>query len=322
MPARPLMVLVVLLLAGCADGESSRSQDGAAAPDAELIPYVEVERGPIGVTATDDGDVWVVSAYGDALSRIPSGADEPDLVAEVAGTPLRATAAFGRLWVTSFERNRLLRLDLETGEVTGTLKTGAGPEGVTAGFGSIWVVVQDAGELLRVDPATLEVQDRISIGAGARLVATGPDAVYVSHYADGAVLRLDPTTAKITAARPACEGPQGMAVLGDRIWVVCTLADEVVSLDARTLAIDDIVAVKGSPDSIQPTPDGRLAVVAEDGPTLVMVDVARAQVSSRTTLGDERPLDDRANLDLVIVAGEAWVSSYNADRVYHVPLPD
>jgi hypothetical protein len=62
-------------------------------------------------------------------------------------------------------------------------------------------------------------------------------------------------------------------------------------------------------------------VVAEQGPTLVMVDPGSATVTGRTPLGAERALGDRANLDLALAGGEAWVSSFNADRVYHVPLP-
>ena len=38
-------------------------------------------------------------------------------------------------------------------------------------------------------------------------------------------------------------------------------------------------------------------------------------------LGEEDALNDRANLDLALVGDEAWVSSFNADRVYHLPLP-
>jgi hypothetical protein len=52
-----------------------------------------------------------------------------------------------------------------------------------------------------------------------------------------------------------------------------------------------------------------------------MVDPATATVTSSTLLGDEDALNDRANLDLALVGGEAWVSSFNADRVYHVPVP-
>ena len=81
------------------------------------------------------------------------------------------------------------------------------------------------------------------------------------------------------------------------------------------------MAVEGSPDSVAATPDGRLVVVAEEGPRLVVVDPATAQVVAEQVLGEEPALNDRANLDLALAGGEAWVSSFNADRVYHVPLP-
>jgi YVTN family beta-propeller protein len=112
-----------------------------------------------------------------------------------------------------------------------------------------------------------------------------------------------------------------MAVLEGKVWVTCTLSDQLVALDATTLQQVAQVAVEGSPDSVSATPDGRLAVVAEQGPTLVMVDPGSASVTGQTLLGAERALGDRANLDLALSAGEAWVSSFNADRVYHVPLP-
>ena len=113
-----------------------------------------------------------------------------------------------------------------------------------------------------------------------------------------------------------------MAVLDGKVWVTCTLSDELVALDATTLAAASTsVPVEGSPDSVAATADGRLVVVAEEGPTLVMVDPATATVTSETVLGEEQALDDRANLDLALVGDEAWVSSFNADRVYHLPLP-
>ena len=79
--------------------------------------------------------------------------------------------------------------------------------------------------------------------------------------------------------------------------------------------------VEGSPDSVAATADGRLVVVAEEGPRLVVVDPATAAVVAEQVLGEESALNDRANLDLVLVGDEAWVSSFNADRVYHLPLP-
>jgi DNA-binding beta-propeller fold protein YncE len=129
----------------------------------------------------------------------------------------------------------------------------------------------------------------------------------------------------MTTSETVCEGPQAMAVLDGKVWVTCTLSQELVALDATTLEKTGSVPVDGSPDSVAATADGRLVVVAEEGPTLVVVDPATATIASSTVLGIEHELGDRANLDLALVGGEsgqeAWVSSFNADRVYHVPVP-
>ena len=286
-----------------------------------MAPYVEAHTGPVGLTATDDGAVWVVGAQSETVLRIPNGATEPDLTIDAPGVPLRTTAAYGSVWVTSFHGKKVLRLDPATGELVASIKTGAGPEGVTAGFDSIWVVAQDAGKLLRIDPATNAVTAEIKLEIGARLVETGPDAMYVAHYADDMVLRVDPGTNDVISSEAVCDGPQGMAVLDVKVWVTCTLSHELVALDATTLQKLASVPVEGSPDSVAATADGRLGVVAEEGPTLVLVDPATAKVTSETVLGAEQALGDRANLDLVLVGDEAWISSFNADRVYHLPLP-
>ena len=62
--------------------------------------------------------------------------------------------------------------------------------------------------------------------------------------------------------------------------------------------------------------------MTSDGPTLTRVDPAEAAVVGTLALSDELPLYDEANLDLALADGEAWVSSYVADLVHHVPLTD
>ncbi len=328
-------LMALLVITGCS-GSDPGSDSGAADPSAtdspatepsatepavEVAPYVETPTGPVGLTTTEDGAVWVVGAQSETVLRIPAGATEADLTVDAPGVPLRTTAAFGSVWVTAFDGKELLRLDPATGDVVARIRTGEGPEGVSSGFGSVWVVAQDAGKLLRIDPATNEVSAEIPLDVGARLVAPGRDAMYVAHYAANAVLRVDPRTNELTSSGEVCEGPQAMAVLGTKVWVTCTLSGQLVSLDATTLAPVDRVAIEGSPDSVKVTGDGRLVVVAEQGPTLVLVDPATATVTGSTVLGVEDALNDRANLDLALVGGQAWVSSFRADRVYHVPLP-
>ena len=313
-------MLALLLAATACDGSGKPSSPATSAAD-DPAPYVQVPAGPVGLTSTEDGSVWAVGARSDTVSRIPGGAAAPDLTVDVPGVPLRATAAYGAVWVTSFEKKLLLRLDPATGEIVAKVRTGAGPEGLAGRFGSLWVVAQDAGRLLRINPEDDTVSQEIPVGVGARLVAPGPDAMYVAHYSRDTILRVDPVTNTFTTSAAVCDGPQAMTVLDGSVWVTCTLSQELVALDASTLERVASVPIDGSPDSVAATPDGRLAVVAEEGPALVMVDPATGTVLSRTVLGTERALDDRANLDLALVGGEAWVSSFNADRVYHLPLP-
>ncbi len=241
-----IALMALLAITACSDSEpdpqaaepSATEPSEASVTEApvEVAPYVETPTGPVGLTTTEDGAVWVVGAQSETVLRIPAGATEPDLTVDVPGVPLRTTAAYGSVWVTSFDGKELLRLDPATGEVVATIRTGAGPEGVAAGFDSIWVVAQDAGKLLRIDPGTNAVSDEIKLEVGARLVEAGPDAMYVAHYADDMILRVDPKTNAVTTSEAVCDGPQAMAVLDGKVWVTCTLSEELVALDATTLA--------------------------------------------------------------------------------------
>ena len=82
------------------------------------------------------------------------------------------------------------------------------------------------------------------------------------------------------------------------------------------------VEVAGQRDSVAVDDDGSLLVVTSDGPTLTRIDPDEAAVVGTLALSDELPLDDEANLDVALADGEAWVSSYVADLVHHVPLTD
>lgn len=93
-----------------------------------------------------------------------------------------------------------------------------------------------------------------------------------------------------------------------------------VAVDPVTLKRTAVVPVEGLPDSIV-AHEGRLLVVAEEGPRLVVVDPATTAVADEVVLGEETALYDAANLDLAVVGDEAWVTSFKADRVYRLPVP-
>ncbi len=332
----PRAVGVIVLTAfavgvsGCgqliAPASSTASSPGASTPSAapstsppKGTRTVAVADGPIGV-ASDGTAVWVVSGDANTVSRIdPTNVDITETVSAGA-TPLRVAVGLGAGWVTSFREGALLRIDPTTAKVTGSVAIGKGAEGVTTGFGSVWVIAQDAGELVRVDPRTLQVIARFDVGAGARLALAGPDRIYVSHYARNELLAIDPKTKVTQRADLPCSGPQGMALSEGAVWVACTLDSVVLAVDAATLTVRHTVPVEGSPDTVV-VAQGRPVVIAEDGPTVVILDPTTGAVGKRLPLSDAAPLGDRANLDAVVVGDTVWVSSYREGMVYAVPLP-
>ncbi len=78
------LLLSVLVLAACSGSDAgSGSSAGPSAPTSsssaptDLAPYVEVGAGPVGLTTTDDGSVWVVASQDETVARIAPGATAP-----------------------------------------------------------------------------------------------------------------------------------------------------------------------------------------------------------------------------------------------------
>ena len=186
------------------------------------------------------------------------------------------------------------------------------------GLGSVWVVAQDAGKLVRVDPATSAVAGTADIGVGARLVTTGGGAVWVSHYANGTVLRVDPATLAVTTSPRICGGPQGIVATAEAVWVACTTDNVVVRLDPTSWAVTARVTTPTAPDGLVAGPDGRLRLVAQQGPTLVVIDPTTNAVVSQQVLGTVPQLYDQANLAVAVTADATWVSSFSADAVHRL----
>jgi DNA-binding beta-propeller fold protein YncE len=143
----------------------------------------------------------------------------------------------------------------------------------------------------------------------------------VGHFADDKVLRVDPASGAVTASRKVCSGPQDTVALEDVVWVACTFSDEVVGLDPKTLKVTTRVEVTGAPDPIVGTDDGRVFVVAEEGPTVHELDPVTGEILWSETLSDAVALFDNANVDAAVAGGEIWVSSVSHEGVFHIPLP-
>jgi hypothetical protein len=99
---RGAVALLAVLLVACTSTDEPEpaapsSTRGTSGTEAETEPFVTVGAGPVGLAAEGDA-VWVVLSADDAVARIPAGADAPDLVVPVPGTPCarsRETAPSG-----------------------------------------------------------------------------------------------------------------------------------------------------------------------------------------------------------------------------------
>jgi hypothetical protein len=116
-----------------------------------------------------------------------------------------------------------------------------------------------------------------------------------------------------------CDGPEDLVAAGPTIWVTCSVTEELVALSAEDLSVAQRIPLDGTPDAITAAPDGSLLVVLQDGPTLVRLDGSTGQETSRTRLGKQKQLFDRANLDLVVTDDDAWITSFADGRVLRTP---
>ena len=317
-----MAVLVCVGCAGCGGSGNAGAPPASAETSSTTIAAVDpgtvvaVGKGPVGLAVDSTGAVWVAQAGDTKVSRIRDG--KVDLDVSGVDVPLRVAAADGAVWATAFASGEVVRIDPATGKVAGRVAVGKGAEGVAIGLGSVWVVAQDAGRLVRVDPAGTTVTGGADIGLGARLVTTGAGAVWVSHYRDGTVLKVDPASVATTASPKACNGPQGIVATDTAVWVACTLDNTVVRLDPTSLAVTARAPVTGAPDGLALAPDGRVVVVAQEGPALATVDPATAAVATRRLLGQLPQLFDAANLAVAATTDAVWVSSFSDNTVHRL----
>jgi len=304
---------VLLAVAACgSSGSPARTSPArtSAAPARVLV------AGPVGLLAVGN-TVWVASSGAGTVVAFDARSGRRGARVAVGATPLRL-AWDGRLvWATVFGAGRVVAIDPGRARVVRRVAVSGQPEGIVAAFGAIWVVRQQARALSRI-ASDGRITSTYRVGQEPRLVAAGANALFVSDYRAGTVTRVDPRTGTTRTSARLCPGAQDMAVSGTTLLVSCTAGDEVLAVDPDSLRVTGRVAVSGEPDGLDVSGD-RLTVVATKGPTVYEIDPKRRAITRRTELGHQLPLGDRANDDVVVSGGTAWVSSFADGTV--VPGP-
>ena len=321
-----LVLLVSMAAAGCSASSPPRTTQSAS-PTASASaprPHVDVVLGqPIGMARAGDS-IWATATAADEVVRVDPVSGEVTARVAVGDTPLRLAFDGKLVWVSVFTAGKVVAIDPASAAAVHSVDLPGQPEGVAAGFGSIWVVRQEARLLTRLDPTGRLVRS-YPLGNEPRLAAVGERYVYASNFADGTVTRLDPATGALTTSGRLCDGAQGMATGGPHVlWVTCTKAGKVVTVDETTLKVIGSIDLPAEPDAVKVI-GGAVWVVRADGPTVVQLssDPAHPKVIREYRAADNLGLYDRANVDFAVVGDRFWVSAPQAGGLYlvRVQLP-
>ncbi|MBZ5736843.1 Vgb family protein [Nocardioides mangrovi] len=305
MRLRLLACLAPLLLAGCTGSEEP---DG---PDTPAVEVTEVDGGPVGVTAVEGDRAWTALAEQGAV-RTDDGTTIP-----VGEAPLRLVSTPSGVWVSVIGDGTIVRIDPATGEVDRTVKirpAGSEPEGIAWDGKRLWVVDQAHGRVLALDDDG-GVQATYRTDDGPRLVAVGDSGVWVTNYGGSSLTRVADDHAR-TVWLKGCTGPQGVAEIGGRVWVACTLSGKVVAFDAATLEPAGEVTDLPDADAVVAR-DHTVYVVGQSGPTVYEIDATTGELTDTVPLDTARATTE--NVDAALVGPDLVVTHPDTQRIYRAP---
>jgi YVTN family beta-propeller protein len=217
------------------------------------------------------------------------------VIIQVGGNPSAVASAFGAVWVLN--GSEIVRVDARTKRVVARISVGQRvggeqPCGLAIGDKWIWLLTS-RGDLVRLDPTTNSTAATGLRVSGAACVAATATAVWISVPYQRAVIRFDPVRKVVIARVPAGLFPEGMAIVGQSIWVSsgqrpcdgkkrpCNARHsdrgEVVRIDSRTNRPVARAIVEHSPNQIAASGD-QIWVTSNTG-TVARVTATRGQLS-------------------------------------------
>jgi YVTN family beta-propeller protein len=271
---------------------------------------------PIGLVNVD-GQAWVVDAGAGTVGPVDTLGSA---AVKVGGTPLRAAYDGKLVWVTLFGAGQVVAIDPTSRQVVRRVHLGGQPEGIAAAYGHIWVVRQQAKLLTELTSAGHVVRS-VPVGTEPRLVIAADKRLFVSDYAGGRVYKIKPSSDTVASSVRLCKGAQDMAAVGYYIWASCTSGNAIAEFNPGSMRRTTVTSPVPQPDAIASV--GSLVYIAcTKGPVLQVFqqDQSNAPVGP-FSLGSDPALSDSANVDLLVIGKQFWVTSPNGGRIISGMLP-
>jgi YVTN family beta-propeller protein len=289
-------VLVAVNLSRSSKGVVRVTANSVAAIDPRsdrVVGAAQVGSGP-GPIAFGLGSLWVGNVDDQTVTRVDPGTLQPVKAIPVANTPTGIAVGGGSVWVATSTLDPFVvstsraasvsRIDPEFNTIASTdqLDVAApGPVSVAAQRNGVWVAPW-AGVLTRFDPTSGRTVQRLDPHSTPGAIATGDGALWIADDVGKNVIRLDPNGGMTSTA--VGNGPSGVAVSPDGVWVTDSLDDTLERIDPDTLAVTNTIPVGHSPAGVAVGAGSVWVANSGDG-TVSRIDPGTERVIATITLG-------------------------------------
>jgi YVTN family beta-propeller protein len=289
---RPLIIVAVILVAGCSKGKSKTES-----PTEERV-YVSDE---------DGGNVIVISASSDSVvARIPVGKrprglrispDGTRLFVALSGVPKSGPGVDeSQLPPPDPSADGIGVIDLASLKLLRVISGGSDPElfDVTRDGKRLWVSNEDSAAASLVDIEAGQVVRRVPVGEEPEGVGIHPDGkvVYVTNEADNSVSVLDIETGQPVTQIATGGRPRSVVFTEDGLhaFIACETTHTLTIVDARTHTRSGELELPGQmvrPMGLVISTDGRtLYVSGGRGKTVHVVGLDAAGPQVKSTIAD------------------------------------
>ena len=171
-----------------------------------------------GAIAVGEGGVWLANGLENTVTRIDPETHAISGVIQVGEQPGALAVGEGSLWVAHAVGKTVWRIDPATSTKGPEVTLRDAPTAIAIGFGRLWVTSNAGNTVVVIDVASGGLVSTIALDQGPRGISSGSEAIWVAGTRNS-LLRIDPATLKVSASIPLPGPAEGVAAVGDAIWV-------------------------------------------------------------------------------------------------------
>ena len=252
----------------------------------KVVDVIRVGRLPV-ATALAGDFVWVVNNGDSTLTRVDTRSGHAQTIGGLNNPTGITADDNGNVWVTTATYEQVIRVNGKTlrPDLTIPLRHNAFLPAV--GAGSVWVTeppfnLGEPGTLARISLTTTKLERRFAVGVFPVAVAVGERAVWVTNGADASVSRISLSDGSVQRI-PVGLAPGGIVTGFGSVWLTAG-KNTIWRLNPETRQVDQIIDLGGSPFGLTAGPDAVWATLPDTG-TVVRIDPGTNQVVKRIRLG-------------------------------------